>query len=286
MHKGMNKEDRCFGFYLSEIARSKPLSREREAALANRVQQGDLQARNELVEANLRFVVEVAKQFRNRGLSLCELVSAGNLGLITAAEHFDGTRGFKFITYAVRWVRHTILKAIAEQTRTVRLPLNRVDLLADIAKASQRLGQTCERLPDVEEVAAELEVAAKTVWDTLLAARAAHSLDKALGPDGDTTLLSALADPCQESPETKLLRDETRTHLVAALGTLNARERHILRLYYGLDGHRMLTLDQIGSLYRLTRPRVGQLREQALGKLRQPAHYPVLLELAGEMEVT
>ena len=284
MYKGSAEEDRSLRLYLLDLARSKPLSREREVALSARIREGDLQARNELVQARLRFVVEVAKQFRNRGFSLSELLSAGNLGLIAAAEQFVGSKGYKFITYAVRWVRHTILKAIAEETRTIRLPQNRVDLLMEIAKVSLRLEQTCANPPEVEEIAAELEASAQTVRDMLLAARPAYSLDRPLEPGRDTTLLSTLAAPDQDSPETLLLRDEARKHLAAILNVLNTRERRILRLYYGLDGHRMHTLDQIGDLFKLTRTRVGQLKEQGLSKLRRPNQDPAFRDLATAME--
>ncbi|MCC7263190.1 MAG: RNA polymerase sigma factor RpoD/SigA [Candidatus Latescibacteria bacterium] len=251
--------------------------------MAVHIQQGDLQARDELVQANLRFVVDVAKHFQNRGLPLCELISAGNLGLLTAAERFDGAKGFKFISYAVWWIRQSILQTIAEQVRTVRLPGNRLNLLKDIAKVSRRLGQSREHEPDVEEIAAELEVSVATVRDTLLSGRAVYSLDKVIElEEGDLNgLLNYLADPWQESPDAEVLRASARKQLTGVLNGLDEREKRILRLYFGLDGEEVLTLAQIGADLGITRERVRQLKERAFSKLRHPTRYPALRALAG-----
>jgi RNA polymerase primary sigma factor len=259
--------------YFDDIAASRPLSREREVELSAWIKQGDLQARDELVNANLRFVVDVAKNYQNRGMPLSDLISAGNLGLLVAADRFDGTRGYKFISYAVWWIRQSILQTIAEQVRTVRLPQNRLGLLNDIAKAGRRLGQGRESEPDVEEIAAELEVPVQEVLDTLLGARLVQSLDQVFGEGDERSLLNMLADTSQESPDTKVLRDSAREQLGSVLQSLDGRELRIIRLYFGLDGKETLTLEQIGSLLGVTRERVRQLKEQALGKLRHPAHY-------------
>ena len=279
MKEVLSAEEGMLRAYFNDITGSRPLSREREVELAARIHQGDLQARDELVQANLRFVVDVAKQFQHRGLPFCEVISAGNLGLLTAAERFDGTKGFKFISYAVWWIRQSILQTIADQARTVRLPLNRLGLLADISRVSKRLGQVGENLPDVEEIATELEVSAEMVLDTILSARTVVSLDKPLEEGDERALFSLLADTTQESPDAEVLRASTRMHLEGVLNSLDERERRIIRLYYGLDGNESLTLEKIGSMLHLTRERVRQLKERALGKLRHPSRGPALRAL-------
>ena len=284
MQEVLSEEDRTLRLYFHDITGLMPLSREREVELAARIQQGDLQARDELVQANLCFVVDVAKHYQNRGLSLADRISAGNVGLITAAERFDGTKGFKFISYAVWWIRQSILQTIGEQVRTVRLPLNRLNLLQNIAKTSWRLGQGREREPDVEEVATELGVPVEEVVNTLLSGRAVVSLDKVFAfEEGDLNgLPNALADPRQELPDVQVLRDSAREQLEGALNNLDERESHILRLYFGLDGEEMLTLAQIGAGLGITRERVRQLKKRALSKLRHPTRYPALRAMVGE----
>ena len=281
MKEALGREERTVSLYFDDIATSTPLSREREVALSVRIQEGDFQARNELVEANLRFVVEVAKRYQNRGFSLSELISAGNLGLVTAAERFDGSRGYKFISYAVWWIRQSILQTIAEQGRTVRLSYNRQNLLMEISRASQRLGRGQDRPPEVEAIAAELGMSVETVMETILSARTVCSLDKPFEESSnESTLLSVLADTNQESPDAEALHESTRRRLESVLNNLDAREQRIIRLYYGLNGGGSLTLEQIGGRLHLTRERMRQIKERALGKLRHPA----LLDLAGEME--
>ena len=174
----LNDEERTLRLYFDDIADSKPLSREKEVELAARIKEGDIQARDELVQANLRFVIDVAKNYQNRGLSLADLISAGNVGLMTAAERFDGTKGFKFISYAVWWIKQSILQTIAEHARTVRLPLNKLSLLKDISKVSRKLGQGRETEPEIEEIAAALDVSPQEVQDTILSARTVRSLDQ------------------------------------------------------------------------------------------------------------
>jgi len=284
MHSYQDEES-TLRLYFDDIASSKPLSREREVELAARIQHGDMVARDEMVQANLRFVVDVAKKYQNRGLSLSDLISAGNLGLLTAAERFDGTKGYKFISYAVWWIRQSILQSIAEHARTVRLPLNKVSLLKDISKASRKLGQGRESDPDIEEIAEELDVPAQEVLETMLSARTVRSLDEAFEEDDERSLLNILADGNQETPDEDVLRNSAREQLEEVLSGLDERELRIIRLYFGLDGNEALTLEQIGGLMGLTRERVRQLKERALSKLRHPARYQVLLSLVDESEV-
>ena len=281
----LDEDKEVLRLYFADIAASKPLSRQQEIELATRIKEGDLQARDELVQANLRFVVDVAKNYQNQGLPFLELISAGNLGLMTAAERFDGARGFKFISYAVWWIRQSILQSIAEHARTVRLPLNKLSLLTDISKASRRLGQGSESEPDVEAIAAELELPAEEVLDTLLSARTVRSLDEVFEEGDERNLLSILPDSRQGAPDANTLDEAVRAQIDTLLRTLDERERYIIRLYYGLDGEDSLTLEQIGGLMNLTRERVRQLKERALNKLRDPERYEALMSLMDETEV-
>jgi len=281
MHNYQDEES-TLRLYFDDIANSKPLSREREVELSTRIQAGDITARDEMVQANLRFVVDVAKKYQNRGLSLSDLISAGNLGLLTAAERFDGTKGYKFISYAVWWIRQSILQTIAEHARTVRLPLNKVSLLKDISKASQRLGQGREGDPGIEEIAEELDVPAEEVLETMLSARTVRSLDEAFEEDDERSLLNILADSSQETPDADILRESAREQLEGVLNSLDDRELRIIRLYFGLDGNEALTLEQIGGLMGLTRERIRQLKERALSKLRHPSRNQTLKTLADE----
>ncbi len=281
----LSDEENTLRLYFDDIAESRPLSREREVELSARIQEGDMEARDELVNANLRFVIDVAKNYQNRGLSLSDLISAGNVGLLTAAERFDGTKGYKFISYAVWWIKQSILQTIAEHARTVRLPLNKLSLLKDISKATRKLGQGRESEPDVEEIAAELDVPAQEILDTMLSARTVRSLDESFEEDDERSLLNILADNNQETPDNDVLQTSARTQLEEVLDSLDEREMRIIRLYFGLDGTEALTLEQIGGLMGLTRERVRQLKERALGKLRHPTRYQALLALVDSTEV-
>lgn len=281
MQEVFGDEDRTLQRYFQDITGSIPLSREREVGLSVRIQQGDIQARDELVQANLRFVVDIAKKYQHRGLPFCELISAGNLGLLTAAERFDGAKGFKFISYAVWWIRQSILQTIADQARTVRLPFNKLGLLRDIAKVSRRLGQGREHEPDVEEIAAELEVSAEEVMNTLLSARGTLSLDEAFDGDDERSLFSTIEDTRQESPDAAVLRASARKELQGVLSTLSERELRVIRLYFGLEGTEALTLEQIGAGLGITRERVRQIKEKAFSKLRHPTRASALRKLAG-----
>ncbi|MEW6754569.1 MAG: RNA polymerase sigma factor RpoD/SigA [Candidatus Latescibacterota bacterium] len=285
MQEILSDEESTLRLYFDDIADSKPLSREREVELAARIQRGDMAARDELVQANLRFVIDVAKNYQNRGLSLSDLISAGNLGLLTAAERFDGAKGYKFISYAVWWIKQSILQSIAEHARTVRLPLNKLSLLKDISKVSRRLGQGRETDPDIEEIAEELDVPPEEVLETMLSARTVRSLDEAFEEDDERSLLNILADTTQETPDADVLRESARQQLEEVLNGLDERELRIVRLYFGLGGHEALTLEQIGGLMGLTRERVRQLKERALSKLRHPARYQLLMSLVDDTEV-
>ena len=245
--------ENALGSYLSEIAGSTPLTSSDEIDLAARIKMGDEEARNDLVEANLRFVVSVAKEYQNRGVPLADLISAGNMGLITAAERFDQDKGFKFISYAVWWIRQAILQTLAEQSRTVRLPLNKVGLLYKISKASRAIRQERADEPDLEEVARQLEVSVEEVKDTLLSGRSVRSLDAKFQEEEEQNLLDVLPDENQESPEMDTMRDCMRDQIENALSGLVNREAEIIRLYFGLSGEEPMTLDQIGSRFRLTR---------------------------------
>ena len=283
MHDTLSDKENILRLYFDDIAESRPLSREREVELAARIQEGHRDARDELVQANLRFVIDVAKNYQNRGLSLADLISAGNVGLLTAAERFDGTKGYKFISYAVWWIKQSILQSIAEHARTVRLPMNKVSLLKDISKTARRLGQGREGEPDVEEIARELDVSAEEVRETLLSARAVRSLDEAFTDDDERSLLNILSDPQQASPDTEVLSASARAQLESVLVNLDERELRIIRLYFGLDGHEALTLEQIGSLIGVTRERVRQLKERALSRLRHPSRHHSLKTLTEDV---
>jgi RNA polymerase primary sigma factor len=269
--------------YFDDIVDSTPLTREREVELSARIQRGDGAARDELVNANLRFVVDVAKRYQGRGLSFPELISAGNLGLLTAADRFDGTRGFKFISYAVWWIRQSILQTLAEQSRTVRLPTNRISLLNEIAKVSNRLGQGQESAPNIEAIAAELNISAAEVVDTIHKGRDACSLDEMFEEDDDRSLMDVLEDDSQAAPDTSVATVQVCTQIESTLGCLDDRERYIICSYYGLSGEEPMTLEQIGVSLDLTRERVRQVKERALSKLRDPARVEVMatLEIAG-----
>ena len=281
----LSDEENTLRLYFDDIAESRPLSREREVELSARIQDGDMVARDELVQANLRFVIDVAKNYQNRGLSLLDLISAGNLGLLTAADRFDGTKGYKFISYAVWWIKQSILQTIAEHARTVRLPLNTLSLLNDISKASRKLGQGRESEPDIEEIAAELDVPPEEVLETMLSARSVRSLDESFEEDDERSLLNILADHNQETPDADILKRSARYQLEEVLDNLDERELRIIRLYFGLDGSDSLTLEQIGGMMSLTRERVRQLKERALSKLRHPTRYQALLALVDQTEV-
>ena len=245
--------------YLEDIADSRPLNSSQEADLARRIRDGDESARNALVEANLRFVVSVSKDYQNRGLTLTELISAGNVGLLVAAERFDETRGFKFISYAVWWIRQSILQAVMEQS-TVRLPVNRLDMMAKITRAREALQQEGSSA-NLANVARALGATEARVEQTLIESQPVRSLDATFDDEEERCLLDSLCDENQQSPEELLLEYSKRADIDSVLSDLNQREAEIIRLYFGLGSEPPMTLDQVGVRFRLTRERVRQIRK-------------------------
>ena len=264
--------DPALASYLRDISDSTPLSAGEESELARSFREGDGDARNTLVEANLRFVVSVAKDYQNRGLSLAELISAGNVGLITAAERFDETRGFKFISYAVWWIRQSILQALMEQS-TVRMPVNRIDMLSKISRTMEALQQKQGTRPSLEKVAETLGFTTEEVERTLVNGQPARSLDAPFDDGEERCLHDYLCDDEQRSAEEALLEITLQQDIGTALEGLTHRESEVLRLYFGIKQDRPMTLDQIGMRFKLTRERVRQIKELALSKLRHPRFY-------------
>ena len=269
--------------YLEDVATSQPLSAEEEVALACRIKKGDLEARAKLVEANLRFVITVAREYQNQGVPLVDLISAGNIGLITAAERFDETKGFKFISYAVWWIRQSILQTLAEHSRVVRLPLNRVDLLRRIARYTNSRQQETSARPPEEEIAEELGISVEQVVDTLNSGQRILSLDATFGDDDENSLLEIMPDENQEAPDTMVMKNSLEEEIRYALSTLDAREREVIRLYFGLGGSPEMTLEEIGLQFKLTRERVRQIKEKALRKLRHPTRGRKLIPYTDEL---
>jgi len=254
--------------YLQEIGEVPLLVPEEEIKLARRIRRGDQTALEQLTKANLRFVVSVAKQYQNQGLSLGDLINEGNLGLIKAAKRFDETRGYKFISYAVWWIRQSILQALAEQSRVVRLPLNRVGALNKIGKMYSNLEQEYEREPTPDEIADMLEISAAEVTDTLRMSGRHLSIDAPFAQGEDNRLLDIVHNDNQPPPDSRLMQESLRQEIDRALATLSSRESEVVRLYFGLGREHPLTLEEIGELFKLTRERVRQIKEKALRRLR------------------
>lgn len=254
--------------YLQEIGEVELLTPDQEIELAKRIKKGDQDALETLTKANLRFVVSVAKQYQNQGLDLCDLINEGNLGLIKAAKRFDETRGFKFISYAVWWIRQSILQALAEQSRVVRLPLNRVGALNKIGKTYNALEQKMEREPTPDEIANQLEMSAYEVTDTMKRSGRHLSMDAPFNMGEENRLLDILHNDSQPSPDSNLIGESLRTEVHRALSTLSEREAEVVRLYFGLHREHPMTLEEIGEKFSLTRERVRQIKEKALRRLR------------------
>jgi RNA polymerase primary sigma factor len=254
--------------YLREIGETPLLTADEEVALAKRIRTGDHESLEKLTKANLRFVVSVAKQYQNQGLSLADLINEGNIGLIKAAKRFDETRGFKFISYAVWWIRQAILQALAEQSRIVRLPLNRVGTLHKIGKVSSSLEQEFGREPSPEEIATHLDLSEIEVSDTLKISNSHLSLDAPFSTSEDNSLIDVLEDEYQPSPDEALLGESLRVEIEKALETLTPREAEVINLYFGLNQEKALTLEEIGARFNLTRERVRQIKEKAIRRLR------------------
>lgn len=264
-----NRESQSLDKYLQEIGRVQLLHPDEEVDLAKRIREGDMQALEKLTKANLRFVVSVAKQYQNQGLPLGDLINEGNLGLIKAAQRFDETRGFKFISYAVWWIRQSILQALAEQSRIVRLPLNRVSALNKMSKTFAQLEQEFEREPSAAEIAEALDIAHSEVLDTMRISNRHVSVDAPLSNSEDGgTLLELLEDDGKQIPDKLLISDSLKYEIQNALATLTPRESQIITYFYGLNGQMPLSLDEIGDKMSLTRERVRQLREKAIRRLR------------------
>ncbi|MCH7619857.1 MAG: RNA polymerase sigma factor RpoD/SigA [Candidatus Marinimicrobia bacterium] len=255
--------------YFDEISTEKLLTPEEEIQLARRVREGDEEALEQMTRANLRFVVSIAKRYQNQGLSLGDLINEGNLGLIKAAKRFDETRGFKFISYAVWWIRQSILQALAEQSRVVRLPLNRVGVMNKINKKLSDLEQKYERAPSTEEVAEALEMSTLDVADTLQMSSRQLSVDAPFSGDDDNSLLDVLPDTDEYiEPDSPLMEESLKMEVDRVLGSLSAREATVIRMYFGLVNERPMTLEEIGDNFKLTRERVRQIKEKSIRKLR------------------
>jgi RNA polymerase primary sigma factor len=263
-----NRESQSLDKYLQEIGKVDLLTPDEEIELAIKIKKGDQISLERLVKANLRFVVSVAKQYQNQGLSLGDLINEGNLGLIKAAKRFDETRGFKFISYAVWWIRQSILQALAEQSRIVRLPLNRVGALNKIGKAYSNLEQEFEREPSATELAKELEMDINEVADTLKISGRHVSMDAPFAQGEDNRLLDVLSNNEQPSPDFTLMSESLKNEIERALSTLTEREAEVIKLYFGLNKEHSLTLEEIGEKFNLTRERVRQIKEKAIRRLR------------------
>ncbi|MBD3168328.1 MAG: sigma-70 family RNA polymerase sigma factor [candidate division Zixibacteria bacterium] len=261
-------EERSLDLYLREIGETPLITPDEEVELAKRIRKGDHRALEKLTKANLRFVVSVAKQYQNQGLSLADLINEGNIGLIKAAKRFDETRGFKFISYAVWWIRQAILQALAEQSRIVRLPLNRVGTLHKIGKISSSLEQTYGREPSPDEIAKELELTELEVSDTLKISNTHLSLDAPFSVSEDNSLIDILEDDMQAPPDETLMDDSLKIEIGKALNSLSPREAEVINLYFGLNHEKALTLEEIGARFGLTRERVRQIKEKAIKRLR------------------
>ena len=275
-----NRESASLDKYLQEIGKEDLITVEEEVELAQRIKKGDQEALEKLTKANLRFVVSVAKQYQNQGLSLPDLINEGNLGLIKAAEKFDETRGFKFISYAVWWIRQSILQALAEQSRIVRLPLNQVGSLNKINKAFARFEQENERTPSPEELANVLDLPKEKVSDTLRVSGRHVSVDAPFSDGDDNNLLDVLVNTDSPNADRGLINESLSTEVERALATLTDRERDIIRYFFGI-GCPEMTLEEIGEKFGLTRERVRQIKEKAIRRLRHSSRNKFLKSYLG-----
>lgn len=279
-----NRESQSLDKYLQEIGKVDLITAEEEIELAQLIKKGGvpaMRALEKMVKANLRFVVSVAKQYQNQGLSLGDLINEGNLGLIKAAKRFDETRGFKFISYAVWWIRQSILQALAEQSRIVRLPLNRVGALNKIGKKFSELEQEFEREPTATELADELEMSISEITETIKISGRHLSVDAPFVQGEDNSLLDVLPNEQQPPPDTDLMQESLRTEVKQVLTTLSEREAEVIKLYFGIDGN-SLTLEEIGEKFNLTRERVRQIKEKAIRRLRHQSRSKSLRAFLGQ----
>lgn len=276
-----NRESASLDKYLQEIGREELISVEEEVELAQAIKKGDRKALEKLTRANLRFVVSVAKQYQNQGLSLPDLINEGNLGLIKAAEKFDETRGFKFISYAVWWIRQSILSALAEQSRIVRLPLNKIGSINKINKMYALLEQSNERPPSAEEIAVELDMTVNDVKESMKNSGRHLSMDAPLVEGEDSNLYDVLRSGESPNPDRELIHESLRTEIERALETLTPREADVVRLYFGLGDQHPMTLEEIGETFDLTRERVRQIKEKAIRRLKHTSRSKILKTYLG-----
>ena len=271
-----NRETASLDKYLQEIGKVDLITADEEVELAQRIKAGDQIALEKLTKANLRFVVSVAKQYQNQGLTLPDLINEGNLGLIKAAQRFDETRGFKFISYAVWWIRQSILQALAEQSRVVRLPLNKIGSINKINKTYAFLEQSHERPPSAEEIAKELDMTINDVKESMKNSGRHVSMDAPLVEGEDSNLYDVLRSGESPNPDKELLHESLRTEIERALETLTPREADVIRLYFGLGNQHPMTLEEIGETFDLTRERVRQIKEKAIRRLKHTSRSKIL----------
>jgi RNA polymerase primary sigma factor len=276
-----NRESQSLDKYLQEISKETLITAEEEVLLAQRIKKGDQIALEKLIKSNLRFVISVAKQYQNQGLTLPDLINEGNLGLIKAAQRFDETRGFKFISYAVWWIRQSILQALAEQSRIVRLPLNQVGSLNKLNKTFSRLERQYERAPSEHELAEELEVTNTKVADTLRVGGRHVSVDAPFQEGEDNSLLDVLINSDSPTADTELMIESLQREIKRSLSTLSEREREVIILFFGIGMKHGLTLEEIGTKFDLTRERVRQIKEKAIRRLRQTSRSKLLKTYLG-----
>jgi len=276
-----NRESASLDKYLQEIGREELITAEEEVILAKKIKDGDQSALEKLTRANLRFVVSVAKQYQNQGLSLPDLINEGNLGLIKAARRFDETRGFKFISYAVWWIRQSILQALAEQSRIVRLPLNQVGSLNKINKAFSKLEQQFEREPTADELAEVLDLPIDKVSDTMKVSGRHVSMDAPFANGEESSLLDVLVNLDSPKADTGLMNESLSKEIDRALSTLTERERDVVKLFFGIGLNHGLTLEEIGDKFDLTRERVRQIKEKAIRRLRHSSRSKLLQQYLG-----
>jgi len=276
-----NRETASLDKYLQEIGKVDLITADEEVELAQRIKAGDQRALEKLTKANLRFVVSVAKQYQNQGLTLPDLINEGNLGLIKAAQRFDETRGFKFISYAVWWIRQSILSALAEQSRIVRLPLNKIGSINKINKMYALLEQSNERPPSAEEIAKELDMTVNDVKESMKNSGRHLSMDAPLVEGEDSNLYDVLRSGETPNPDRELIHESLRTEIERALETLTPREADVVRLYFGLGDQHPMTLEEIGETFDLTRERVRQIKEKAIRRLKHTSRSKILKTYLG-----
>ncbi len=276
-----NRESASLDKYLQEIGHEEMISIEEEVALAQRIKEGDQEALEKLTKANLRFVVSVAKQYQNQGLSLPDLINEGNLGLIKAAQKFDETRGFKFISYAVWWIRQSILQAIAEQSRLVRMPLNQVGSANKINKMLNRFEQKNERRPSLEEIAEEIDLPEEKIIDAMKVSTRHVSMDAPISDDADNSLLDILPNNNAPATDSELVQESLKEEIGRTLQTLGERERSVIEAFFGINQPE-LTLEEIGDRFGLTRERVRQIKEKAIRRLRHNTKNKILKSYLGQ----